>query len=348
MSVVVIYHKADFDGLFCREIARKQFGDSAEYIGWDYGDPIPEIPKGVKLYMLDISIRELMDYPDLTWVDHHASAIKEFGSRPGVQIDGVAACRLAWAMWFGGSPFTKDAFVNREVNEPLSVRLAGEYDIWDKRDPRAELFQHGLRSVELGDKYWDQLLTCGFFGEAPVNELLQRGEGIQFYKKQQDAKAITGSGFDVEWEGLKFLAINQCRGYNSHLFDAGIRPDHDALMGFGYDGKKWTVSLYGVPHRADLDLSEIAVKHGGGGHRQACGFTADMLPWLHLGSTGNLPGGKINHTDEGELRMAVSADRSTETVVIDFGTPVAWFGMRPESAEGLAEILMSNAAKARR
>jgi hypothetical protein len=43
---------------------------------------------------------------------------------------------------------------------------------------------------------------------------------------------------------------------------------------------KWTVSLYGVPHRPDLDLSPIAVKHGGGGHRQACGFTTDQLPFL--------------------------------------------------------------------
>lgn len=38
MKTVVIYHRADFDGLFCREIARKFLGDQAEYIGWDYGD----------------------------------------------------------------------------------------------------------------------------------------------------------------------------------------------------------------------------------------------------------------------------------------------------------------------
>jgi len=35
-KTTVIYHRADFDGLFCREIARK-FLPGAELIGWDGG-----------------------------------------------------------------------------------------------------------------------------------------------------------------------------------------------------------------------------------------------------------------------------------------------------------------------
>lgn len=39
----VIYHSADFDGIFCREIARKFIGnEDVNYIGWNFGDaPIP-------------------------------------------------------------------------------------------------------------------------------------------------------------------------------------------------------------------------------------------------------------------------------------------------------------------
>ena len=37
------------------------------------------------------------------------------------------------------------------------------------------------------------------------------------------------------------------------------------------------VSLYGSPHRPDLDLSPIAREFGGGGHRQACGFRLESL-----------------------------------------------------------------------
>ena len=47
-----------------------------------------------------------------------------------------------------------------------------------------------------------------------------------------------------------------------------------------FDGKCWSVSLYHAKHRKELDLSLIAVKYGGGGHRGACGFTCDKLPFL--------------------------------------------------------------------
>jgi nanoRNase/pAp phosphatase (c-di-AMP/oligoRNAs hydrolase) len=48
-------------------------------------------------------------------------------------------------------------------------------------------------------------------------------------------------------------------------------------MGFYYTGKDWAFSLYHAKHRTDLDLSTIAVKYGGGGHRGACGFRLDSL-----------------------------------------------------------------------
>lgn len=37
MKTTVIYHSADYDGIFCREIARRFLPD-AELIGWDFAD----------------------------------------------------------------------------------------------------------------------------------------------------------------------------------------------------------------------------------------------------------------------------------------------------------------------
>jgi len=106
METVVIYHRADFDGVFCREIAKRHFGDKAAYIGWDYGDPLPVIAPEVRsIYMLDISVDGMMDDPRLTWIDHHKSAIEKYArhpSVPGIRIDGVAACRLSY-QWFRGA-----------------------------------------------------------------------------------------------------------------------------------------------------------------------------------------------------------------------------------------------------
>ena len=281
-KIFVIYHRADFDGIFCREIARKFLGDQADYVGWDYGDGVPVVPPEVEtVYMLDISIAGLMDDPRLIWIDHHKSAIETFNPAiAGYRIDGVAACRLAW-QWFtfvaaGGPLPTKEHYVERLVNEPLAVRLAGEYDIWDKRDPRAELFQHGLRSQPFTEPTW-RVLLCDD-AEAEVGGLLERGEAIQYAKTQENAGIITSYGFTVKFEGLTFLACNHAR-FNSHLFAAGIKPEHEALLGFNYDGQNevWRISLYHAPGHEHHDLSAIAKKYGGGGHRGACGFRRKIL-----------------------------------------------------------------------
>jgi uncharacterized protein len=284
MKTIVIYHRADFDGIFCREIARKFLPD-AELIGWDYGDPEPAVPKDCRLYIMDLSVPGLMGHPNLVWIDHHKSAIDKYpASIPGYRIDGVSACRLAW-QWFnnpldGTVPLPDRAwFIERKVSEPFAVRLAGEYDIWDKRDPRAELFQHSLRGRELFPDTWLLLLSEGESTNVLIGEMLSAGRSIQFATNQQNESIIKAAGFDLEFEGLKFLACNHAR-YNSHLFTAGLKPEHDACFGFCWRDGKWTVSLYHAPGKEHHDLSAIAAKYGGGGHRGACGFRCDTLPFF--------------------------------------------------------------------
>lgn len=287
-KTVVIYHKSDFDGIFCREIARK-FLPGAELIGWEYGEPTPAVPPEAALYIMDLSVPDLMKHPGLVWIDHHKTAIEKYPATiPGYRIDGVAACRLAW-QWFYYVQNHPDApelpgkewFVQRQLAEPLAVRLAGEYDIWDKRDPGAELFQHGLRSQDLSDETWESMLSGSFVEQnRVVGILMEQGEVVAYAEMRKNELIIGNNGFTVRWEGLTFLCCN-AGSYNSHLFTAGIQPEHDGLLGFCLrkDGQ-WSVSLYGVPGKPDVDLSAIATKYGGGGHKQACGFKCAKLPFL--------------------------------------------------------------------
>ena len=182
--IFVIYHNADFDGEFCHQIARKFLGDEeVQYIGWNYGNPdwdfnglywdrgddeMLTIQPTDQVYILDLSVAGLMNHPNLVWIDHHKTAIDKYaGSIKGYRIDGVAACRLAW-QWFNKPSIrgeigliVKDDFVNHDVDEPWAVRLAGEYDVWDKRDTDCERFQHGLRAQELTLDLWADLLNTG-------------------------------------------------------------------------------------------------------------------------------------------------------------------------------------------
>lgn len=297
MKTTVIYHSADYDGIFCREIAKKFLPD-AELIGWDYKDEKIPFPDGT-VYVLDLSPECFSDWltaPDgqnrLIWIDHHKTAIEKFEVQhkfgAGYRIDGVAACRLTWQFFANTPPIdvlqkdwlpSKQQFIDRQVVEPEGVRLAGEYDIWDKRDPRAEVFQFGLRSRELTPHDWSMLLAeerdCNMH---IVSTLLKDGQLLQRYQQDTDASIVKYRSFEIEWEGLRFLALNTAR-CNSLTFAAAVKPEHDGLLGFCWNGKKWTVSLYGAT-KPEIDLSAIAVKYGGGGHKQACGFTCEKLPFL--------------------------------------------------------------------
>lgn len=70
-------------------------------------------------------------------------------------------------------------------------------------------------------------------------------------------------------------------------------------------------------------------------------------PWnkREFGATGKFPQGKVQDSDEGELRMGVAYDKLNGIVRVEFGKPVAWLGLPPPEARQLAQLLLANAAK---
>lgn len=147
MKTTVIYHSADFDGIFCREIA-KHFLPDANLIGWNFGDPLIPMPQDGDVYILDLSPDCLGQVKNgdpnrLIWIDHHKTSIDKWERHQlrGYRIDGVAACRLAW-QWFlccdGNWPAPrtsamapagvlpqKQGFIRREVQEPPRCTAGG-------------------------------------------------------------------------------------------------------------------------------------------------------------------------------------------------------------------------------
>ncbi len=293
---LIIHHDADFDGILSEAVCRHFLSKTSdvESIGWDYGKPVPSFDPSnyEQVYMIDISIKELMDLnivPNLVWVDHHATAITQFDpSIPGYRIDGVAACRLCW-QWFDDKGSCQDPnmlpnkqeYIDRKVSEPLLIRLAGEHDIWDHRDDRTLILQSGLR--ELDPEEFSDLINVEFNNlpdssrmSGCLTQCLSIGIRAKKSRDRAAAATILKIGHDVFWHGITFLCCNGLSGPQS--FAAGIKPHHRALMTWRYDGqtKKATVSLYHAPGHEDIDLSVIAKSEGGGGHKGACGFQMNL------------------------------------------------------------------------
>lgn len=56
------------------------------------------------------------------------------------------------------------------------------------------------------------------------------------------------------------------------------------------------------------------------------------------GAIGSFPAGKLTKQDEGAIQFALG--EKDGKVVLDFGTPVAWIGMRPQEAADIGAALI--------
>jgi hypothetical protein len=287
---LVIYHRADFDGKFCRAIAELYFAGEEDvfFEGWHYGDPVPEVPADIEnLYMLDISVESLMDHPNLVWIDHHKSAIEKYGPREGYQIDGVAACRLAW-QWFR-IPYSIDEelprildFKGRAVDEPLVLTLAGEYDVWNLSDERAVPLQYGLTAL-CDDELLESEELTNLLSASPgqIEEVVHMGRAAFRWQQVFAGQVCRERSFLLDWEGQTFCVLVSTHCRNSTWWPADSIPkEATALLSLrDMGGPHHDVSLYHAPGHEAEDLSTIAVKYGGGGHRGACGFRIFRKLW---------------------------------------------------------------------
>jgi hypothetical protein len=296
-KTTVIYHSADYDGLFCREICRLA-RPQAELIGWDFGQPAIKFPEEGEVIVCDLPLDAPFGSPEpydceknfdrLIWIDHHKTSIEKTSEKvPGFRLVGVAACRLAWqyflaeATWGDADynpvvPSLED-FQKRAVSEPFAVTLAGEYDVWDHRGDGDLEFQYGLDATS--PIAWYYLLQASVEDQMSYgNTLIRRGEAAMAVINKRNQDLIRSKSFPLTFGGLRFLALNTpLKG--SLAFQSATTEGIDGYLAFSFDGRKWTVSMYGV-EGVDVDLSRIALEHGGGGHKNACGFTCFTLPWL--------------------------------------------------------------------
>ena len=102
-----------------------------------------------------------------------------------------------------------------------------------------------------------------------------------------------------------------------------------------------------LPHHGERWFKEAAEQ---GEMREKIGAVVEQLKaatkaiGAPLGETREFPYGTITPDDEGEIRLAVTAQGGK--VIIAFGKPIAWLGMSPREARQFAKALSEWADKA--
>ncbi len=287
----ILYHKLDLDGHCSGAIAR-YFTPECKMYPYNYGDQFPfdEIKDGEKVLMVDCSTNpkdlmlELDRRYDLFVIDHHVSFIESDIAKflKGVFVNGRAACSLTWDHF---SPNTK---------MPDLVHLLGKYDVWDNEDKKS--WNERILPIQMGMKmyptdpgtdegyeiwenyFYDYLNEPGHlfpmidrhYVDLEFN-LRNSGTTILEYQKQEDAKTAKLFAFEAEFDGMKAICMNSTR-FNTMVFESvWDKEKYDIMMGWAnVKGEYFTCSMY--TNKEGIDVSKIAVKHGGGGHVQAAGF----------------------------------------------------------------------------
>jgi len=301
MTIKCFYHGSDLDGWASGAIVRYWYekeGNQVEMFPINYGDRFPMDSLSLEdfVFMVDFSL-PINDMQQIAqrvngkfiWIDHHASAIKSYDDGPimllGIRDVAFAACELTW-----------EYFCDDET--PFFIKLLGSYDRWDHSEILArwkniEAFQYGFKVHATNPKeddftFWNSwfFIDSERISGTRIRDVILSGENIQKYVEDRFQSNLAERSFVVDWEGYKCLVINGDPYIANYLTRAEEFEGCDIGINFcNSKGEFWIVNLRTA--RDDIDLSALAKKYGGGGHRAAAGFPCKVLPFKEI-STGAL------------------------------------------------------------
>jgi uncharacterized protein len=287
---VVIYHDKCIDGFTAAWAIWKRWGDAPQYVACNYGMQPPELLSGRHVLIVDFSFpRTILDYmvneagaASVVILDHHKTAqtaLEPFqfvessaGAISPVDIPGMLRdlaelnrppIIAIFDMDRSGAGLAWD-FASR-VTRPTLVDLVEDRDLWrfDLGDG-SKLLHLALASSKATFQRWDE-------ADQNIDAFVERGQAIAAYRDMlvseiADRATVVviegenGIGVDCPYS----LASDVCH----HLLQAW--PDARFAAAIVRAEQSITYSLRSQDSRADV--SQLAKKFGGGGHRNAAGF----------------------------------------------------------------------------
>lgn len=282
MSDYTVIHHDDLDGKCAGAIINLAFTDrEGLFIQVNYKDDFPfdRIKKNSEVHIVDFSLQQPGEWERLlsittnvTWIDHHETAIKKAIGTGAENLRGIrdtTACGalLAWRYYFPKSA------------EPNVIHLVDKWDRWvHKEDPLVLNFVAGQESYDFGPQHltWKRLLL-DIDSAQWINELQKEGAAILRYEKARSQRYISTFGHEITWQGYRCLVTNIGK-VNSGFFGNSLKQ-FDICLAIIWDGRVWTISMYSET----VKVNDIAMEHGGGGHPTAAGFRCAALPWTQGG-----------------------------------------------------------------
>ena len=309
MKPLVIYHANCTDGFGAAFAAWRKLGDEAEYLPMEYGKNFLTTYVGGtidrEIYILDFSLpQEQMDWlfqhaKRVVWLDHHKTAFEMWcGGVPSNGIfeatgtcvtgegytlldDNKSGALLAWEYFHPGT----------EV--PMLIRHIDDRDRWQfKLDGSKELHAALNNYKPWSFEQWRGIFLCGLFEKETwrvPEEFYMEGTAILRAHNQNVQAALK------QTVGCKITIHTEQYGCTREIGLAANAPaflasdlGHELANHSGTFGLVWSMAGDGPIHcslrsNGEYDVSANAKVFGGGGHRNAAGFSTDidtLVSWL--------------------------------------------------------------------
>lgn len=277
-TIQVWFHSGCYDGFGSAFAAWKAYGDDAEYIPCSYGNPPPDVTGAGFVYILDFSFKKdvmielCLKHPDTQFViiDHHKTAeadLKDLGLSKPKNLD------VHFRMDQSGALMTWYYFNTNEHGQcpeaPLFFRLLSDRDLWTYKLPGTREHHAALGSYPFDFKVWETLVdNCtGLIAEGAA---LRRQQTVAVNKicdkhwiGDVDDYSVPVVNTSVHWSevGEELLKRNP-----EYPFAASFTRFENTIM--------WSLRSRLTDPEGGFDVSALAKKYGGGGHRNAAGFSA--------------------------------------------------------------------------
>lgn len=255
---IVIYHANCTDGFGAAYSAWKLLGDRAEYHPAKYGEPPPDV-RGKNVVVLDFSYdnattkRLMKEAKSFLIIDHHKSAMVELHDVSCTRFDmNHSGAMLSWKFFHPG----KEA--------PRMIKFIEDRDLWKWEIPYSKEFAAAFDMVPYDFEEFDKYLD-----DSAVDNAQERGAYILAYSKTVVSK-ISKNATPRKMGGKEVLVVNSPHWMSE--IGAALSPKCDFAVIWYYDHETRQVKVSLRAHHDDSDVSEVAKRFGGGGHRKAAGF----------------------------------------------------------------------------